>query len=132
MKKTLRPARGLSERTIQNTCLDYLKVDGWYHVSLDPPHMRGLAVHKKGAPDDLLMRPITELHLKAAFPGCCCALFIEWKKEGGKAGEHQIERHRELRALGFVVLVAGEQFPKSIEGFLNWYRGSGLLRHLRE
>jgi hypothetical protein len=56
-------------------------------------------------------------------------LWCEWKRRGGKAKSHQIDWHARERARGALVIVAGEDFPASIEGFLGWYNQSGLARH---
>lgn len=58
----------------------------------------------------------------------CEALWIEWKKLGGKASPHQLAwiAHEEKR--GALVWLAGEDFPATIEGFQAFYRAWGLLR----
>jgi hypothetical protein len=55
-------------------------------------------------------------------------MFIEWKKKGGTAAQHQKDWHAKESARGALVLLAGLQFPASIEGFCNWYAKSGLQR----
>ncbi len=55
-------------------------------------------------------------------------MWIEWKSKRGKAAEHQKRWHAAERARGAFTLIAGEDFPKTIEGFQAWYRASGLMR----
>ena len=60
-------------------------------------------------------------------------LWIEWKRrtETGadtKAAEHQKAWHRDERAKGALTLIAGEDFPATVEGFIAWYEQSGLKR----
>lgn len=55
-------------------------------------------------------------------------LWIEWKRLGGKAAPHQREWIAAERARGALVLLASEDFEATPEGFLVWYRGSGLMR----
>lgn len=55
-------------------------------------------------------------------------MFIEWKKKGGKAAQHQKDWHAKECARGALTLIAGEDFPASIEGFAQWYKASGLQR----
>jgi hypothetical protein len=55
-------------------------------------------------------------------------LWIEWKRPGGKPDTHQTQWHLEERLRGALVVVAGADFPADVNGFLSWYRGSGLMR----
>ncbi len=55
-------------------------------------------------------------------------LWIEWKKLGGKASQHQQDWHTLERKRGALVWLAGVDFPASVEGFLDHYRASGLNR----
>lgn len=119
----------ISEAHIQGTCRDFLALDGWRLVITDPPWMRGLAVSEPGICDDLHIRykhnatKVPDLYLPWAE-----VLWMEWKSKTGKAGEHQKAWHRAERARGALVWVAGEDFPKSIEGFQEFYSKSGLMR----
>lgn len=120
-------AKPLSEAHIQATCTDWLALDGWRCVRTDMPHLRGLGVSEPGMADNLYIRyarmpkevPIDTRILADV-------LWIEWKKRGGKAKQRQQDWHVKERALGAFTLIAGEDFPASIEGFCNWYAGSGL------
>ncbi len=137
-----RTIRGLapSEAQIQQTCTEWLALDGWRAIVTDPPHMRGLGVSEKGIPD--------RLYIRYCYSGENCstsakngsrwdmnarllhtqAVWIEWKKKGGKAKEHQKDWHYAERLRGALVWVAGENFPATIEGFQKFYRESGLMR----
>jgi hypothetical protein len=66
-------------------------------------------------------------------------MWIEWKrldrfskKENcwlpTKASQKQHDWHARERARGALTLIAGEDFPASIEGFCTWYAQSGLQR----
>lgn len=55
-------------------------------------------------------------------------LWIEWKRPGEKPDPHQTQWHLEERLRGALVVVAGQDFPADVDGFLTWYRGSGLMR----
>jgi hypothetical protein len=59
---------------------------------------------------------------------CCSHMFIEWKAPKGVLSSHQAAWHLAEHARGGLTLIAGHDFPKSYEGFLDWYRKSGLLR----
>ena len=117
-------ANSLSEANIKRTCTEYLALDGWRFIDTDPPGLRGLGVREKGIADRLYIR------YEAERPGDALAevLWIEWKKRGGKAMAHQTEWIAAERARGALVLLAGVDFPASIEGFQCWYRASGLTR----
>lgn len=115
-------SKPLSEAHIQATCTDWLALDGWRCVRTDMPHLRGLGVSEPGMADSLYIRYCHVLK------ECCDLMWIEWKKKGGKAAQHQQDWHAKERARGALTLIAGENFPASIEGFANWYAKSGLQR----
>lgn len=97
------------------------------------PHLRGLGVSEPGMADNLYIRYecgansllTDQTDIRRADTQ---TMFIEWKKKGGKAAQHQREWHAKERALGALTLIAGEDFPASIEGFCGWYVSSGLRR----
>jgi hypothetical protein len=55
-------------------------------------------------------------------------MWIEWKSARGRAAPHQKTWHMAERARGALVVVAGQDFHKSVDGFIAWYRRSGLMR----
>lgn len=129
-------AKPLSEAHIQATCTDWLALDGWRCVRTDMPHLRGLGVSEPGMADNLYLRyddgkvhpkfgkSIHAVHLpEAAYSS---VLWIEWKKRGGKTKTKQWDWHAKERSMGALTLIAGVDFPASIEGFCSWYAGSGL------
>lgn len=127
----------LTERHIQETCSAYLALDGWRRIRTDIPHLRGLGVSEKGMADDQYVRyrglPCDEHSQSQALKLICSpskteTMWIEWKRKGGKAGEHQAKWHAAERARGALTLIAGEDFPSTIEGFCQWYVESGLQR----
>jgi hypothetical protein len=136
----------LSEAHIQQAGDDLLALDGWRKIVTDPPQLRGLGVSEKGIPDRLYMRykpnPY-ERHHDREVPGgfggwdpvvpCQAeALWIEWKRKGGKAALHQKAWHQAERARGALVWVSGEDFPATIEGFEAHYLASGLNRRMSQ
>lgn len=142
-------SKGPSERSIQEACDDLLTLDGWRIIKTDLPHLRGLGVQEKGMPDRLYLRYLARPCIGHGCSGEQCgptegvkaqALWIEWKrlkqftgKRGDtqrptKPAEHQTRWHIEEMARGAFVVVAGRTFPASVEGFLDWYNGSGLAR----
>lgn len=124
----------LSERTIQESCSQFLALDGWRRIRTDLPNLRGLGVQERGIADDLYLRycgPIRE----EVYPGdwdktrvATNILWIEWKRKTGKAMAHQKAWHYAERARGALTLIAGIDFTASVEGFVNWYEQSGLQR----
>jgi hypothetical protein len=115
----------MTERHIQETCTEWMALDGWRTIITDPPHLRGLGVTEKGIPDRLHLRYLKGMAFK---PAAADVLWIEWKKKGGKAMAHQRTWIETERIRGALVWLAGEDFPASIEGFQAWYRKSGLMR----
>lgn len=135
----------LSEAHIEATCTNFLELDGWRAIETDPKHLRGLGVSEPGMPDKQYIR-----YYKGLMPGWpfqqlwAEVMWIEWKRirlaETKRAGftgfhevttkkaKHQLEWHERERARGALTLIAGEDFPASIEGFCTWYAQSGLQR----
>lgn len=124
----------LSEAHIEATCTEWLSWDDWRAIETDPKHLRGLGVSEPGMGDKQYIRyrnryrmetgGYSGLHLLALTE----VMWIEWKRKGGKAGQKQQEWHERERARGALTLIAGEDFPASIEGFCSFYAKSGLQR----
>lgn len=62
-------------------------------------------------------------------------MWIEWKRVDGKgrttkARDDQQDWHATERRRGALTLIAGEDFPATIEGFISWYSASGLRRRV--
>ena len=121
--------RGPSEAQIQKQIDDFLELDGWRIIRTDLPHLRGLGVQEKGIPDRLYLRyrgPVSRFFDLGM--GFGSILWIEHKKPRGRLSEHQKAWRRHERASGALVIVAGEDFPASLDGFHAWYKKSGLQR----
>lgn len=125
----------VSEAQIEETCTQFLELDAWRCIKTDLKHLRGLGVQEPGMADRLYIRYHSK-ELGLTVPGAletrkrCFAdvMHIEWKCKGGKAALHQKAWHHRERARGALTLIAGEDFPASIEEFQAWYRESGLMR----
>lgn len=132
----------VSEAQIEEACTQWLMLDGWLRViKTDLKHLRGLGVQEPGMADRGYVRygdggfghsrkpEAHDQRVNALFLASWVQVFwIEWKRKGGKAGAHQKAWHANERAIGALTLIAGEDFPASIEGFQAWYRASGLMR----
>lgn len=59
-------------------------------------------------------------------------MWIEFKRKDGKAQPHQKTWHAAERARGALTLIAGEDFPATIEGFIDWYEKSDLNWRMRK
>lgn len=134
------------EKHLQETCSEFLALDGWRRIRTDLKQLRGLGVQEKGMADDLFIRygkACPEIQGCFSMGGCGCAevLWIEWKRERGGTGKralftkaekamiHQKAWHAAERARGALTWIAGEDFTASIEGFIEHYSESGLLRN---
>lgn len=130
----------LSERDIERTISDYLALDGWRALKTDPVSRRewGKGFGERGMADVLMIRyeAFRWIDLKIAPPligyfeqhAGAQVLWIEHKRRGKKAAQHQLDWHAAERARGALTLIAGEDFEASIEGFERWYIASGLQR----
>ncbi len=115
------PAK-VSEADIERTCTEILEWDGWRALKTDPcsDRERGKGFGEVGMADHLYVR-----YVKTSM---CLAevLWVEWKSLHGKPSAKQVLWHRKERARGALTLIAGVDFPGSIEGFREWYAKSGL------
>jgi hypothetical protein len=129
----------LSESQIARTCSDLLQADGWRMLITDPvsDKSRGKGFGELGMADRLYIR--YKLAWYAATPtgeieplAWAEVMWIEWKRtvrgKATKATPHQKQWHAAERARGALTLIAGEDFPATIEGFCSWYEASGLKR----
>lgn len=125
----------LSEKHIEETCSDWLALDGWRTLKTDPvsDRSRGKGFGELGMADRLYIRYGSHGRLcHCVYPGGCCGasvLWIEWKRKTGKAQQNQLDWIAAERARGGLVWLAGADFPAVIEEFQAFYRKSGLLRN---
>jgi hypothetical protein len=116
----------VTERQIQESCSEYLALDGWRRIKTDMPQLRGLGVQEKGMADDFYIR-----YNPGVVGRYAEVMAIEWKRKTGKSMAHQRAWHDLERARGALTLIAGIDFVASIEGFQEWYRASVLCRKVR-
>lgn len=125
----------ISEREIQETCTAFLALDQWRPLRTDPvsDRERGKGFGEKGMADHLYIRYPICGNFTPSNQADAQVMWIEWKRMKGKnatkAAQHQREWIAAERARGALVLLAGEDFPATIEGFEQFYRASGLMRH---
>lgn len=121
------------EQDLEQACSDLIAYDGWRPLKTDPvsDRYRAKGFGELGMADRLYIRYEMEgprLSDSIADRAWCQLMWIEWKRRGGKAKPHQIEWIAAERARGALVLLAGVDFPADFDGFLAWYRKSGLMR----
>lgn len=127
----------VSEADIEKTCTELLELDGWRSFKMEQnfSERKVKVTGERGMPDRLYLRycygPQGVGRCQCGMvEGCACSetLWVEWKSATGKSATHQKTWHETERRRGALVLVAGVDFPASIEGFQSWYRSSGLNR----
>lgn len=125
----------LCEADLQRTCEEFLQLDGWRIIRLEQNYSerKRKVVGEAGAPDMLGLRygrmeMVPGLWTPAFQASDCQIMWCEWKSARGKPSAKQLEWHQAERARGALTLIAGIDFPASIDGFMDWYRSSGLLR----
>jgi hypothetical protein len=134
------------EADIQEACSQMLELDGWRRIRTDLKHLRGMGVQEPGIADDLFIRydhfdwfGSIEEEKEMSVKVLSQVMWVEWKridpragKDGirsTKASQKQKDWHTLERKRGALVLVAGVDFPATIEGFRRWYaEESGLMR----
>jgi hypothetical protein len=133
----------LTEADIARTCKDFLELDGWRPIKMEPISRRewGRGTGELGQPDYLFLRYATnDEDWGDVYTGPMGApyvtnynydeiLWIEFKRRGGKAKAHQKAWQAAERARGALVWSFGTDIiPATIEAFQEHYRASGLMR----
>lgn len=120
------------EWMIEEECTKILEEDGWRALRTDPvsDRGRGKGFGELGMADHLYIRywPYG-IRGDGSYVPTQQVLWIEFKSAKGKPTSKQLEWHTKERARGALTLIAGQDFPASVEGFRTWYRASGLLRN---
>ncbi len=137
------------EAQIEEECTKLLEEDGWRSLRTDPvsDRGRGKGFGEVGMADHLFIRYETIRYCPTCGRNChdyeTCGqchetperkpwmsgvMWIEFKSAKGKPAKHQLEWHQKERARGAMTLIAGVDFPASVEGFKQFYRNSGLQR----
>lgn len=119
----------LRERDIQEACCDLLALDGWRRLRCETVSRRewGKGFGERGMADDLFIRYADQSEV-TNHSGRADIMWCEWKSATGKAAAHQKAWHQAERMRGACTYIAGEDFPRSVDGFLEFYRKSGWMR----
>lgn len=125
----------LPEWMIEAECTRILEQDGWRALRTDPvsDKGRGKGFGELGMADHLYIRytPFYRQSPDGHYLSASHTLWIEFKSAKGKPAKHQTDWHMKERARGALTLIAGVDFPASVEGFVAWYAQSGLQRRAR-
>jgi hypothetical protein len=108
----------VSEADIEKACTEILELDGWRALKTNPcsDRSRGKGFGEIGMADYLYIR-----YHNWGPQGNAEVMWIEWKRPGGKATLEQRLWTVAERKRGALALIAGHDFPASIEGFKAWY-----------
>jgi len=119
----------VQEKHLQKAGEDILQLDGWriFRIEQNFSERKVKCVGEAGAPDGLYIRYNTGVTPRAKSQDAQ-VMFIEWKAPGGTPSTSQRAWIAQETARGGLVLLAGADFPCSVEGFLEYYRASGLMR----
>lgn len=144
--KSKQPAiPALKEADIERTITDFLIAEGWrvFHMEQQWSEKKRKTVGERNMPDVLAIRywagkvgRIPQLHDQRVNALLLASgnevLWLELKRLIGKKvtkpAQGQLDWHREERFRGALTLIAGVDFRASIEGFMDWYKNSGLAR----
>lgn len=120
----------LSEAHIQKACEDFLCLDGWriHRLEQNYSERKRKVIGEAGAPDALAVRYHAHDGNAVRFRAVTEVMFLEFKRPGGRPSQKQLDWHRLERARGALTLIAGQDFPATVDGFIEFYRSSGLLR----
>lgn len=125
MKTLLKPR----ERDINAGIKTLLELDGWHVFLMETVSRRewGKYTGEVGMPDILAIRYcVGPMGLFSRV--LSQVLWCEGKRPHGIVAPNQRLWHAAERERGALVIVAGEDFEASCDGWLAWYRKSGLMR----
>lgn len=127
LQQDLRP-----EWMIEAECTKLLEEDGWRSLRTDPvsDRSKGKGFGELGMADHMYIRytPFHRMSPDGHYMSASHTLWIEFKSAKGKPKKAQIDWHEKERARGALTLIAGVDFPASVQGFTDWYCTSGLRR----
>ena len=144
MTATVRAPR-ITEAAIEKSCTDFLVLDGWRPLKMERnwSEKKRKAVGELGMADHLYIRYADYADRTLTWASQAQLMWIEFKRAKGGSGKngglftkaekakiHQKAWIATERARGALVLLAGEDFPPTIEGFKAWYMASGLNRRM--
>lgn len=129
------PPVTVSEAVIEAECTKILECDDWRALRTDPvsDRSKGKGFGEVGMADHLYIRyapPVAEGDYHPCAGVRVDLIWIEFKRPGEKPKKHQTAWHAKERARGALTLIAGEDFPATVEGFRKWYAASGLARRI--
>lgn len=146
----------LLEKDLERAVRDILALDGWIVRKMEQNYSerKRKSVGEPGMADLLAIRYsdkgiFANLKLQKCYPmGQAEVVWLELKRlvaspervrrngvqrqrwpRATQAANHQKAWHVRERERGALTLIAGEDFPATIDGFRDWYRASGLARH---
>jgi hypothetical protein len=125
----------IREKHIEKAVCDILELDGWrcFKMEQNFSERKMKMVGEAGMPDRLFMRydwnPATRYApVEIVGRSVSEVMWVEFKAKGGKPSLVQTLWHSAERRRGALTLIAGIDFPASFDGFMEWYRDSGLMR----
>jgi hypothetical protein len=119
------------EADLERAVRDFLALDGWRALKTDPVSRRewGKGFGELGIADALYIRygwAQSQVMLPVMpWPNSCGS---SGKRPTRRAALHQLAWHAREQARGALALIAGVDFLATFEGFLGWYKNSGLQR----
>lgn len=126
-----------SELDIECAIVDLLALDDWRCFKMEHQfsEKKRKSVGENGMPDRLCIRyGFCQYVEDGPAQRAAEVIWLELKRldkrgKSTKVAQHQKDWHTLERKRGGLVLVAGQDFPASIEGFKEWYKTSGLMRN---
>jgi hypothetical protein len=120
--------RDRSEAELERDCTNILIQDGWRALKTDPVSRRawGKGFGEKGMADHLYIRYESDPGQRRR--GSAEIMWIEWKRGNEESKPHQDSWQQREHERGALVLAANRDFPATVDGFMAWYKASGLKR----
>ncbi len=124
----------VSEADIEKAVDDLLQYDGWRSFKMEQnfSEKKRRTFGEAGMPDRLYIRYMPRIRhwtpTEEEYGPEAEVIWIEHKRHKGIASASQKLWHAAERKRGALTLIAGQDFEASIEGFISWYKSSGLMR----
>ena len=115
------------EKHVVEAVTEFMRIDGWRPIKMEPLSKWGKGSGELGMPDYLFLRyKYADVPTNWPWVTLCEHFWIEFKRPGAKPKPHQVSWHVTEQANGALVRTVDD-----FDAFRRWYMASGLARKVR-